>query len=76
MRNNFAKSIDFISRLRYTITVVRSYTKYTTEREDNAMARHAKRGGNQDLTLKIIVFVTAVLNLAKAVMDVIKNLTG
>ena len=36
------------------------------------MARHAKRGGNQDLTLKII----AVLNLVKAVMDVIKNLTG
>ena len=40
------------------------------------MARQAKRGGNQDLTLKIIVLVTAVLNLVKAVMDVIKNLTG
>lgn len=40
------------------------------------MARHAKRGGNQDVTLKIIVLITAILNLVKALMDIIKNLTG
>lgn len=40
------------------------------------MARHAKRGGNQDLTLKIIVLITAILNLIRALMDIIKNLTG
>lgn len=40
------------------------------------MAKHAKKGGNQDLTLKIIVLITAVLNLAKALVDIIKSLTG
>ena len=40
------------------------------------MAKHAKKGGNQDLTLKIIVLVTAILNLVKALVDIIKSLTG
>ena len=53
---------------RILITVVRNYTKYTTEREGNAMARHTKRGGSQDLALKAIVLVTAILNLAVIVL--------
>lgn len=40
------------------------------------MARHAKKGDNQDVTLKIIVLITAVLNLVKALVDIIKSLTG
>lgn len=40
------------------------------------MAKHAKKGGNQDLALKLIILITAILNLVKALMDIIKNLTG
>ena len=40
------------------------------------MAKHAKKGGNQDLALKLLILITAILNLAKALMDIIKNLTG
>lgn len=40
------------------------------------MARHGKKDGNQDVTLKLIVLITAILNLVKALMDIIKNLTG
>lgn len=40
------------------------------------MARHAKRGDNQDLALKLIVLITAILNLVKALVDIIKSLTG
>lgn len=40
------------------------------------MAKHAKRNGNQDLTLKIIVLVTAILNLVKALVDIIKDSAG
>lgn len=35
-----------------------------------------KKSGNQDKTLKIIVMVTAILNLIRAVADLIDNLTG
>ncbi len=40
------------------------------------MARHGKKDGNQDVALKLIVLITAILNLVKALMDIIKNLTG
>lgn len=39
------------------------------------MARQ-KKNGNKDTTLQIIVFVTAILNLIEAVIDLIKHLTG
>lgn len=39
------------------------------------MARK-KKNGNQNLTLQIIVLVTAILNLIRAVVDLIDNLTG
>ena len=39
------------------------------------MARK-KKNGNKDTTLQIIVFVTAILNLIQAVVDLIKRLTG
>lgn len=39
------------------------------------MARK-KKNGNKDTTLQIIVFVTAILNLIRSVIDLIKNLTG
>lgn len=39
------------------------------------MARQ-KKNGNKDTTLQIIVFVTAILNLIRSVIDLIKNLTG
>ena len=39
------------------------------------MARE-KKNGNKDTTLQIIVFVTAILNLIRAVVDLIKNLNG
>ena len=35
-----------------------------------------KKNGNKDTTLQIIVFVTAILNLIRSVIDLIKNLTG
>lgn len=33
-----------------------------------------KKNGNQDKTLKIIVLVTAVLNLIRSIADIIKQL--
>ena len=39
------------------------------------MARK-KKNGNQNTTLQIIVLVTAILNLIRAVVDLIDNLTG
>ena len=39
------------------------------------MAR-AKRNGKQDSALHNIVLLTAVLNLIKSLIDLIKNLTG
>ena len=39
------------------------------------MARQ-KKNGNKDTTLQIIVFVTAILNLIRSVIDLIKNLSG
>lgn len=35
-----------------------------------------KKNGKQDLTLKIIVLLTAILNLVKALVDLISRLTG
>lgn len=35
-----------------------------------------KKNGKQDLTLKIIVLLTAILNLVKALVDFIRSLTG
>lgn len=40
------------------------------------MARHYRKGDNQDLTLKIILLVTAALNLIKSLVDFIKDLIG
>ena len=42
---------------------------------EEPMARK-KKNGNQNLTLQIIVLVTAILNLIRAVVDLIDNLTG
>jgi hypothetical protein len=39
------------------------------------MARQ-KKNGNKDTTVQIIVFVTAILNLIRSVVDLIKNLSG
>lgn len=39
------------------------------------MARK-KKSGNQDTTLKIIVLITAILNLIRSIVDCIKQLTG
>lgn len=36
----------------------------------------AKKNGNQDKTVKIIVLVTAILNLIRSVVDLIEKLTG
>lgn len=35
-----------------------------------------KKNGNQDTTVKIIVLVTAILNLIRSVVDLIEKLTG
>lgn len=39
------------------------------------MRRRKKKSGHEDETLKIIVFVTALLNLAKALIDIISRLS-
>lgn len=38
------------------------------------MAKSKKSNGKQDLTLKIIVLLTAALNLARALIDLIQRL--
>lgn len=35
-----------------------------------------KKSGKQDLTLKIIVLLTALINLVKALVEFIRSLTG
>ena len=35
-----------------------------------------KKNRNEDRSLKILILVTAILNLIRALMDIIKNLTG
>lgn len=35
-----------------------------------------KKSGNQDKTVKIIILITAILNLIKALIDLIRYLTG
>lgn len=35
-----------------------------------------KKNRNEDQSLKILILVTAILNLIRALMDIIKNLTG
>lgn len=40
------------------------------------MAKHYRKGSNQDIILKTILLITAILNLAKAVMELITYLTG
>ena len=36
--------------------------------------RRQKKSGNKDKTLTIIVFITAILNLIKAVYDIVEKL--
>lgn len=35
-----------------------------------------KKNRNEDQSLKILILVTAILNLVRTLMDIIKNLTG
>ncbi len=35
-----------------------------------------KKNGNQDKDLKTIILITAILNLIKALIDLIRDLTG
>lgn len=35
-----------------------------------------KKNRNEDKTLKTLLLITAILNLIRALMDIIKNLTG
>lgn len=35
-----------------------------------------KKSGNQEQTVKIIILITAILNLIKALIDLIRYLTG
>lgn len=41
----------------------------------NTMARN-KKSGDENKALKVIVLVTAILNLVKALVDLITSLTG
>lgn len=38
------------------------------------MARRKKNSGNQDTSLKVILLVTAILNLIKSLIDLVKDL--
>lgn len=38
------------------------------------MAKHERKSGNQDSAVKTIILITAVLNLIKALIELIKNL--
>ena len=50
------------------------YNETRLNKEVNKMARK-KKSGNKDKTLQIIVFATAILNLVKALIDLIIRLT-
>lgn len=39
------------------------------------MARRKKNSGNQDRPLKVLILITAVLQLVKSLIDLIKDLT-
>ena len=44
-------------------------------KEVNKMAQK-KKGGNKDQTLQKLVFATAILNLVKALIEIIRELSG
>ena len=49
---------------------------YYNGRREVSKWRARKKGGNEDKTLKTLIFVTAILNLIKALVDLVKSLTG
>ena len=40
------------------------------------MAKRYRKGGNQDLAIKLIILITAILNLVNALMEAVRKLTG
>nr|DAI64276.1 MAG TPA: Minor nucleoprotein VP30, VP30, SSGCID, Seattle Structural.25A [Caudoviricetes sp.] len=40
------------------------------------MAKHYRKGGNQDLALKLILLITAILNLVNTLIESIRRMTG
>lgn len=53
----------------------KTYNRLVKTKEVNKMARKKKKGG-KDNTLEKLVLATAILNLIKALIDLISELTG
>ena len=74
--------LDIHVNMNYTLTIPSGKTAAGNKKErGKAMARKKvkspkKKSGNQDKTVKIIILITAILNLIKALIDLIRYLTG
>lgn len=54
---------------------LKTYNRLVKTKEVNKMARKKKKGG-KDNTLEKLILATAILNLIKALIDLISELTG
>lgn len=73
------KTIDFPKNLGYNITIVinkHSLSQLLNKSKgDWSMNKNKrKKSDNQDKTLKIIILITAILNLIKTTIDIIQSL--
>ena len=63
------KSVNCIDLRKFPLYNI---TKLRERRQ--AMAKHYKKGGNQDQATKLIILITAAINLATALIELIKRL--
>lgn len=57
----------------YTITVVKATTQEYHKKEEKAMSGRQKKSRKKDHALEAIVFLTAILNLVEALIDLIEK---
>lgn len=62
------KTLDFYTPMWYNI-----YNE--KERRKTVSKKKPKKNGNQEKTLKILILITAILNLIKSVVDLIQRFT-
>lgn len=65
--------IDIFTGICYYIIVRRAKLE---RQEGGEQVAGKKKGGNQDRKLQTLILVTAILNLIKSLIDLVRNLTG
>lgn len=69
---NVLKNIDIIVRTCYNIITVKERSETMSKQKK---PKGKKKSGNQNSTVQKVVLITAILNLLKALVDLIDRLT-